>query len=92
MKPLPHKSGRWHLPGYWMNETSGKLAPVVEKYLRGEVLTTDEVAIMRAYLRQWIAGDFQGVDHLRLRVGRLTTTRMIREWLKDAEDIGIDPL
>jgi hypothetical protein len=83
------------VPGYWRNETSGVLAPVVERYLHGGQLDQDEVAIMRAYLRQWVgAAAFYGPDiiELRQRVNLLQTHSQLRAWLADALDAGIDPL
>lgn len=84
-----------HAPGYWMNEQSGVLDPVVRRYIAGDELRPLEVAAMRAYLRQWIdAPGFIGpaVDDLRRRVEHLATTAQVRDWLDDALDAGIDPL
>jgi len=77
-----------------MNETSGVLRPVVESYLNGNALDAVELAAMRAYLRQWMAGDFRGefVDELRERVDDLVTMQALNMWLEDALDAGIDPL
>jgi hypothetical protein len=82
------------VPGYWMNETSGVLEPVVRKYLEGAELSTGEVGTMRAYLRQWMAGDFHGpeIEWLRLDVYDIRTTVDLRAWLARAFDAGIDPL
>lgn len=83
-------------PGYWMNETSGVLAPVVHRYLDGSELNGSDVATMRAYLRQWIErgawGGGDAIARLRVRVLLLDSTKAIRQWLHDAEEIGIDPL
>jgi hypothetical protein len=81
-------------PGYWMNETSGVLKPVVEKYLRGEQLSQNEVACMIAYLRQWMAGDFCGpeIDMLRVTVNAIVDHETLVAWLDEAMDAGIDPL
>jgi hypothetical protein len=81
--------------GYWMNETSGVLRPVVEAYLRGEKLTASQVATMRAYLRQWIVDPaWQGevVEALRADLEDIVTREGIAEWLDRAEDAGLDPL
>lgn len=80
--------------GYWMNETSGVLRPVVERYLNGGALNANDVAVMRAYLRQWMAGSFRGpmIDDLRARVDEIRTTDDLVRWLEDALDAGIDPL
>lgn len=82
------------VPGYWMNETSGVLAPVVRKYLNGDELDPAEVGTMRAYLRQWMTGDFRlpATDRLRVDVETIATTADVRAWLGRALDAGIDPL
>lgn len=81
------------MPGYWMDETSGVLAPVVHAYLRGEALDGAQLATFRAYLRQWVL-DLPGAGamKLRLRIDDLVTTEALRKWLYDALDDGIDPL
>jgi hypothetical protein len=82
------------VPGYWMNETSGVLEPVVRKYLDGSLLSDSEVATMRAYLRQWIAGDFRGpgIERLRRDVDAIRTHDDVNAWLGMAVEYGIDPL
>lgn len=82
-------------PNYWMSETSGVLRPVVEKYLRGEKLTDEEVATMRAYIRQWIfAPVWKGpeIEGLRDLVDSLTTQAQIDTWLEKAAEALVDPL
>jgi hypothetical protein len=64
------------VPGYWMNETSGELRPVIERYLTAQHLTARDVAIMRVYLRQWINdGAWIGplIDALRTQVDESMT-------------------
>lgn len=80
--------------GYWMNETSGVLRPAIEAYLTGGDMKTEHIVAMRAYLRQWINGDFQGwrVAELRREVDLLTNRAEITRWLAHAADLGIDPL
>lgn len=80
-------------PGYWMNEQSGALRPVVEAYLAGKELTPEQITLMRVYLRQWIDHpSWRGADLLRATVGSLRTTADVRAWLEVAERAGIDPL
>lgn len=81
-------------PGYWMNETSGVLRPAVMAYLDGEPLTAEQIAAMRAYLRQWIAGPWQGesIPVLRQSVDEISDRPSLERWLDDAADAGIDPL
>jgi hypothetical protein len=66
-------------PGYWMNETSGVLRPAI-------------IALIDAYLRQWMGGPWLGAEDLAARVDGLTTKQAIRKWINDAIDRGIDPL
>ena len=82
-------------PAYWMHETTGVLRPAVEAYLHGERMTPDQIAAMRAYLRQWIADDnWEGplIDPLRTMVNDIRTQTDISRWLDLADDAAIDPL
>lgn len=81
-------------PGYWVHETSGALRPAIEAYLSGGDMATEHVVAMRAYLRQWINGDFQGwrIAELRREVELLTSREEIERWLDHCIDLGIDPL
>ena len=91
-------------PGYWMYETSGMLRPAIERYLTGAALTEEDLAALRAYLRQWIkapiwdqnphAGPAERawLARMRTRIDDLTSRKAISDWLADAIDGGIDPL
>lgn len=81
-------------PGFWMDETSGVLRPAVWAYLRGEPMLTEHIVALRAYLRQWILGDWQGpeIAARRREVELLTTREEIDRWIDRAVAIGIDPL
>jgi hypothetical protein len=81
--------------GYWMNETSGVLRPAVEAYLRGDPLDDGQIAALRAYFRQWIAGPWgesPGIEKLRDGIDGLTSRRAIVRWLDLAMEENIDPL
>lgn len=83
------------MPGYWMHETTGVLRPAVLTYLSGEPMNVEQVAAMRAYLRQWIADPrWRGarVPELRARIDFLVSREAIEEWLDIAMEEGIDPL
>ena len=82
------------VPGDWMDETSGVLRPAVTAYLAGDEMSIEHIVAMRAYLRQWISGDFQGwrIAELRREVELLTNREEIERWLGQALDMGIDPL
>lgn len=92
------------VPGYWMHETSGVLRPAVEAYLVGVDMTPEQIAAMRAYLRQWImapvwntnpyAGpdEWAWLERMRDDIDTLSTRMAISEWLRIAMEGGIDPL
>ena len=77
-----------------MNETSGVLRPAVEAYLRGGPLDDGQIAALRAYFRQWIAGPWEGpgIEKLRDGIDGLTSRRAIVRWLDLAMKENIDPL
>lgn len=83
-------------PGYWMYESTGVLRPAVEAYLRGDDMTPDQIAAMRAYLRQWIyAPHWRGspyLEALRRTVDGLKTPDAITAWRNLALGIGMDPI
>ena len=89
-------SGPDYIPGYWQNETSGRLRPAVEAYLLTDrELTNAETRIWRAYLRQWInAPGFLGpeVEALRRLVHHIDSRVTLAAWLASAEEAGCDPL
>jgi hypothetical protein len=81
-------------PGYWMHETSGVLRPAIIAYFHG-CMNTQDVAAMRAYLRQWISAPVwhgDGIAELREGIDGLTSADAIRAWLNNAAICGIDPL
>ena len=91
-------------PKYWRNETGGALRIAVENYLNRQVMTVRDVALMRAYLCQWIESpvwelnpslDVRGrasLAFLRLRARRILTVQDIHRWIADATAQGHDPL
>lgn len=42
-------------PKYWRNETGDELKPAVFAYIRGQPLTVRQIALISAYVTQWIA-------------------------------------
>lgn len=88
-------AGAPEIPGYWMAETSGGLRPAVRAYLNNEAMSALQIAVMRAYLRQWIrARQFLGPELavLRQSVEELTSQAALRRWIYTAIDAGADPL
>lgn len=80
-------------PQYWTNDTSGVLKAAVEAYLLGGPMTPFAIGAMRAYLRQWMEGDWRGpVDELRAAIDKITDRATLEQWLHDALEWEIDPL
>src|SRR5215472_8185500 len=92
-------------PKYWRCETSGVLRPAVERYLtRPRSLTERDVALMAAYLSQWIDSPVwmmnaeasersrAKIAELRIRARRIEGVNDIHAWLAAALNEGIDPL
>jgi hypothetical protein len=82
-------------PGFWRNEQSGVLRPVVELYLAGLTMTDEHVGIMRAYLIQWIEAPVWKLDEAcsLVRDARAIRTKDdIGRWLRAGLDVGMDPL
>ena len=92
------------VPGFWMDESSGRLAPAVMTYLEGGELDDAGIAVMRAYLRQWIGATVWDQNPhadddsrawlaaLRADIDGLTSREAIADWLERAEEGGVDPL
>jgi hypothetical protein len=86
------------VPGFWRfwkDEPGGELRGAVETYLCGRPVTREQVALLRAYCRQWInAPGFRGpeIEVLRVSVNTLCTQTDVDHWLDRAMDAGIDPL
>jgi hypothetical protein len=84
-----------HFAGYWMDETGGVLKPAMKAYLNHLPMTSDQIAAIRGYLRQWIfLPAFRGpqINALRDTIDGLTSREAIDRWLRIAIDSGVDPL
>jgi hypothetical protein len=91
-------------PGYWQDEATGVLRPVILAYLSGASLDAQQCSTIRAYLRQWInspiwdSNPYAGPEQhlslaaLRLAVENCTDRAGIKYWLEAAEAHGLDPL
>jgi hypothetical protein len=92
-------------PKYWRYETSGELAIVVGVYLAAvRALTMREIALMRAYVKQWIDSPVWDLNPeltaesraelawIRESAGRIASESDLRAWLRVAEGQGFDPL
>jgi hypothetical protein len=91
-------------PGYWMDETGGELVPAVKRYLQGYRLSSRDIALIAAYLRQWIESPVWDQNPHMSEEGRAELARLrelarvllnqptIDAWLSLAVEFGVDPL
>lgn len=91
-------------PKYWTFETGGELVPAVMRLLNHEPLSERDIALIRAYCRQWIespvwdmnpeadAADAATLAMLRQAVDGLTTAARIHCWCRMADAEGMNPL
>jgi hypothetical protein len=82
-------------PGFWMYKQGGELQPAIVAYLNQRPLTLRQIELIRLYLKQWIEapiwfGDL--IEELRRDVDRIQFSIDIRDWLRKADEAGIDPL
>lgn len=82
-------------PHFWMTEQTGVLAEAMEEYFAGEKLSAGALAMIKAYLRQYLerammTGDAQR-DRLLQRMEKLRTTHDIEEFADEIADFGVEP-
>ncbi len=83
-------------PKYWMYETGGKLHPALMAYLTGRPLDAEQIALIAAYLRQWIdspvwAGG-SALAGLRDAARHIRTRADIELVIHTAVEMNMDPL
>jgi len=99
---LPHPASK-EAPKYWQHETGGLLAPAILRYMRGQDLSVRDLALIIAYLRQWVdspawdAGPATSVDRVRLALLRTFAHKAhskgdIDHCVRLAGTLGMDPL
>jgi len=82
-------------PKFWMNETGGVLQQAVKDYLDDKTLTLAQVALMRAYLKQWAYSPvWQGeaLEAVRTRITEANSHQDIDGCIYDLVNMGMDPL
>lgn len=99
--PAPGTPGA---PNYWQQETSGVLAPAIERLIKRPVeLTVRDISLIRSYFMQWIEASAWDLNPtmnskgraelraLRIAAREITTVADISNWL-DKAGPGYDPL
>ena len=95
-------------PKYWMYEAGGLLRPAMERYIRREPLSPLDLALIAAYLRQWVASSLwdtfpddndpgiaerqKELQCLRKDAAELRDQDTIDAWVIRAVAFGMDPL
>jgi hypothetical protein len=102
-RTLPHPASK-DTPKYWQNETGGRLRLAVKRYLSGETLTVRDLALMHAYLRQWVESpawdanpfhdraDRFALGLLRAAAREASSKAEIERCINFAVELGMDPL
>jgi hypothetical protein len=82
-------------PRFWMEETSGALADAVETYMRSEPLSTDQIELVRIYLRQYLERAVLSGDAHRNRlidqIATLRNVRAIERFADELSEVGVEP-
>ena len=87
-----------------MHDTNGSLSPAcwvaIEAYFAGDLMTDEQIAAVRSYLKQWISSPYWSdgswssdlLPVLRAWVDDLSTRESIRLWLETAAILALTPL
>jgi hypothetical protein len=87
-----------------MRETSGRLWPAIAALVDGRELSAEDIAILRAYFRQWVCAAIwdenphggaayrEWLAAMRKRVDEPTTRAAIEAWIDELTRGGMDPL
>jgi len=102
---FPNYHTNFGLPFFWRDEVSGILELAVTAYLgyrcnTGPEPTPDQVSLLREYFRHWInapcwsenEGFEEEMAHLKSSIDGLTSCDQLAAWIKEALEIGLDPL
>ena len=82
-------------PHYWMTEQTGRLADAVEAYINGDALAPAELALIKAYLRQYLERAVMTGEAKRERLleqaAALRDGRAIERFADELAEIGVEP-
>ncbi len=82
-------------PHFWMTEQTGKLSEAVEFYFTGEPISPEHLALIKAYLKQYVErvvmADASQRGAFLQRIGKLRTTRDIENYADELSEYGVEP-
>ena len=85
--PYPFKVAR--PPRFWMEEQTGKLEDAVETYIAGERLSTEQMRLLKIYLKQFIErAPLTGEAHVQRLLQRLDRLKTAREFEDFADELA----
>jgi hypothetical protein len=91
MSVPPGLSFRPGPPVYWLQEQSGKMKQIIQKFLNDQDLNQYELEVLRWYYHQWVAAmpsrpdDYNRILIMSQRELKLYNMKLLNEY-------GIDPL
>jgi hypothetical protein len=81
-------------PRFWMEETTGALNEAVDTYMNGEKLSTEQINLIRLYLRQYIERALlSGEANKKLllsKIDKLKTTTDIERYADELSEYGAE--
>lgn len=81
-------------PRFWMEETSGALNEAVDAYMNGEKLTTEQLNVIKLYLRQYIERAVLSSDAnkklLLSKIDKLKTTADVERYADEISEYGAE--
>lgn len=105
LNPMPRFYRPPHgLPLYWRDETSGQLSAAIFRYLSfvtkkaSTPPTEEQIWLIRCYLEHfimapcWVDYGDNSVSELRKAVNDINSVEAIKDWLRKALEIALDPI
>lgn len=81
-------------PRFWMEETTGALSAAVDAYMNGERLPTEQLQLLRLYLRQFIERALLAPEANRRlllsKIDKLKTTNDIENFADEISEYGAE--
>lgn len=81
-------------PRFWMEETTGALNDAIDTYMNGERITTEQLDLIKLYLRQYIERAVLSSDAnkklLLSKIDKLKTTADVERYADEISEYGAE--
>jgi hypothetical protein len=81
-------------PRFWMEETTGALSEAIDSYMNGEKLTSEQLNLIKLYLRQYIERAVLSSDAnkklLLSKIDKLKTTADVERYADEISEYGAE--